>query len=486
MKKLIFTLFITTIFSLTATAQIPDEIKSRLEDLTTKVDKLTSISEIKKEITAFIKSAPDKEMEKTALSFIQGKSKSSKVKEVISTLLNDPMDDPDNYIVLKNATIIDAVSDTGKTGNLLLKDDKIETIDYANTLQTPEGATTYDLTGKFIIPGLIDAHVHITHGTLKEAQNHLGIALKNGVTGVRDMGGDGRMLTLLKKNMQIGEDIGSDVFFSTIIAGSGFFENDPRPQQVAKGAKAGEVSWQRAITHDTDFKQVIAEAKGLGATAIKVYDQVDKELFKKVAAEAKRQGLKVWSHAVVLPTKAIDITNGGSDVMSHAGDMVDYEFLKGDIKGRHEFKSAEERKAYRKKLTSVKWDEKSPEVKQLFNTMKRNNSILDATLFVYYYYTDEKMKKTEASELKNEKPFRTVKVAYDMGVKVGAGSDSMITLGEYGQTTINIHKELELLTIAGLSNIDAIRAATIVNAEGLGEEKILELLKKESLPIWLF
>ena len=147
------------------------------------------------------------------------------------------------------------------------------------------------------------------------------------------MGGDGRMLTLLQKNMKIGEDIGPDVFFSTIIAGPHFFENDPRPQEVAKGAIAGEVSWLRAITDESDLRQIIAEAKGIGATAIKVYLNVDKDLFKKVADEAKSQGLKVWSHGVVPPTKALDITNGGSEVMSHAGHLVQYEFAKGDIRG---------------------------------------------------------------------------------------------------------------------------------------------------------
>ncbi|MEP3386865.1 MAG: amidohydrolase family protein [Reichenbachiella sp.] len=62
-------------------------------------------------------------------------------------------------------------------------------------------------------------------------------------------------------------------------------------------------------------------------------------------------------------------------------------------------------------------------------------------------------------------------------MKIGAGSDEMIS--EDG--TINLHKELELLTIAGLSNIDALRAATIVNAEGLGEEKNMGTIEAQKL-----
>ena len=370
------------------------------------------------------------------------------------------------YVVLKNATIIDAVSDTGKTGSLLIKDDRIETISYDGATTSPEGAIVYDLKGKYIIPGLIDAHVHITHGTLKEAQNQLNTALKAGVTGVRDMGGDGRMLTLLKKNMKIGEDIGSDVFFSTIIAGPEFFASDPRPQEVAKGAKAGEVSWQKAITDTTDLRQAVAEAKGLGATAIKVYLNVDKDLFKKVATEAKRQNLKVWAHGVVPPTKPLDITNGGADVMSHAGSLLQYQMAKGEIKGRHDFESREKAAEWKAKLDAIKWDKNTPEVIQLFDAMKNNNSILDATLFVYYYFKED-IKNMSDEALGKVDAFRAVTIAYEQGVKIGAGSDHMIS--EDG--TINLHTELKLLTTAGLSNIDAIRAATIVNAEGLGQEK---------------
>jgi imidazolonepropionase-like amidohydrolase len=381
------------------------------------------------------------------------------------------------YVVLRGATIIDAVSDTGRVGNILIKDDKIETIDYINSLKAPKGATTYDFTGKFIIPGLIDNHVHITHGTLKDAQNHLAIALKNGVTGVRDMGGDGRMLTLLKKNMQIGEDIGPDVFFSTIIAGPSFFKNDPRPQQVAKGAVAGKVSWQRAITHQSDFKQVVAEAKGLGATAIKVYLNVDKDLFKKVANEAKKQGLKVWAHGAVPPTKALDITNGGAEVMSHAGDMVQYEFIKGDLKGRHDFKTRKAAMEYREKIKNIKWTADSKEVKRLFTAMKQNNSILDATLFVYTFGLTKSVNGRKIDSTRYKTGMKAVKTAYKYGVKVGAGSDHMISEDK----SINIHEEIRLLTIAGLSNIDAIRAATIVNAAGLGEENNIGTIEKGKL-----
>ncbi len=476
MKKTMLTVLVTILVSISVSAQMPGQVKIQVHDLTTKEDKLSVVTAMEKEITSISNNASSEKSKKKRFTSIQKITKSIQdkfpVKGMSETgiIINEA-----TYIVLKNATIIDGVSDIGKKGTLFIKDDKIETIDYSNNRQVPKGAIIYNLEGKYIIPGLIDGHTHVTHGTLKEAQEKLYTALKNGVTSVRELGGDGRMLTLLKKNMQIGEDIGPDIFFSTIIAGSEFFDNDPRPASVAKGAKAGQASWQTAITHKSDLRQVIAEAKGLGATAIKVYMSVGNKLFKKVVKEAKRQKLMVWSHAVVPPTKALDITNGGSQVLSHAADMIPYEFLEGDVKSRYSM-SRKEVRAYRKELAAIKWDANSFEVKRLFNAMKNNNSILDATLFIYYY-SSRKMRKMKPEELGKEDLFRAVRIAHNMGVKIGAGTDHMISKGYI----INIHKEIELLTIAGLSNIEALRSATIINAEAMGEKKNIGTIENGKL-----
>lgn len=456
----------------TLQAQIPEQIKEPLLALIKKADKSSDSAMITTQIEEFVSRAPSERSRKGALNFIKTKSKSETVKNIVDELLSKKIK-PKNavpkvtYTLLKNAMIIDMLSNQAKKGSLLIKDDKIDKIVYKHNIKTPKDAEVVDLEGKYIIPGLIDGHVHITHGSFEDAKHHLKEAVLHGVTGVRDMGGDGRILTLLKRNTLIGEDIGSDVYFSTIIAGPEFFQHDKRPQSVAKGAIAGEVSWQRAITHKTDLRQVIAEVKGLGATAIKVYLNVDKVLFKKVADEAKRQGVKVWAHAAVPPTKAIDITNGGALAMSHAGDLVQYEFIKGDLKSRHEFKNREEALAYRKQLEAVEWTENSPEVKRLFTAMKNNNSILDATLHVYN-------REGRGDDLKNA--LKAVRVAHKYGVKIAAGSDNMLSEKD-GKTVVNIHGEMELLTQAGLSNYEALQAATVMNAEIVGESKNIGTLE---------
>ena len=481
MKRKILTVLLVLFITFSLKAQVPEHIKTMLKELVTKVDGYVDTEKIKSEIGGFLSNAPNEELKKAAIEFIKTQSKSEAVKKVISNLSNNKKEpEHASYLFLKNATIIDVISKASKPGSILIKDDRIEDINYSGNLEIPQGAIIYDLTGKYIMPGLIDAHVHITHGTEAEAREQLEIGLKNGVTGVRDMGGDGRMLTSLKKKMAIGEEQGADVYFSTIIAGPTFFKDDPRPQQVAKGAIAGEVSWQRAITTETDFKQIVAEAKGLGATAIKMYANLDKDLIKKVSDEAKKQGLKVWAHAAIPPSRPTDVVLGGAEVISHAGDMLVYEII-DTMRDRHSFKSKEESGVYRKKLNSMQWNENTKQVNDFFSLMKQKNTILDATLNVYSYGLDKPINGAKIDSSRYFEAMNATKAAYKAGVKIGAGSDNMVDILEDGEKAVRIHRELELLVKAGLSTMDALRAATIINAEGLGDEKNIGSVDKGKL-----
>lgn len=365
--------------------------------------------------------------------------------------------DNDHYILLQNATIIDMVSESGRTGDLLIKQDKIFDISFSAPITPPQNAVIYDLTGKYIIPGLIDNHVHITHSTYLDAVAEIQTALKNGVTGVRDMGGDGRMLAQLKRAALIGEIPASDVFFSAIIAGDYFFEKDPRPASVALGADVGNEAWQWTVNDNTNYSNIIAQTKGLGATAIKAYARLELPAFQKAAAEAKRQGLKVWAHASIPPMRPSEIIKAGADVISHAGAFFQYE-IADDIKDRYSFDTREEVNEYRQKLRQIPFSATTPKVKTLLKAMKDNETILDATLWVY------QLKGKPKSEL--DYALKVTKIVHDAGIKIGAGTDG---LNHDNGSASNIHLELKLLTQAGLTAIDALRAATINNAIGLGQ-----------------
>ena len=68
------------------------------------------------------------------------------------------------------------------------------------------------------------------------------------------------------------------------------------------------------------------------------------------------------------------------------------------------------------------------------------------------------------------------KLLYDNGVQIGAGSDNLASEG-----TVNLHTELELLVDAGLSNFDALKAATVVNAKSIGVENEVGTIEEGKL-----
>ena len=67
-----------------------------------------------------------------------------------------------NSIVLKNASIIDGLGSTPYSGHLIIKENKINSIIRDGELSHDKDANVIDLTGKSVMPGLIDAHCHIS------------------------------------------------------------------------------------------------------------------------------------------------------------------------------------------------------------------------------------------------------------------------------------------------------------------------------------
>ncbi len=85
---------------------------------------------------------------------------------------------PDRSFVLSNAQIVDVVNESIFNGHIIIRNGQIgEVLSLDDTI--PEGLEKYDMEGKFLLPGMIDAHTHLNN--LAAAQR----ALNSGVTTVR-------------------------------------------------------------------------------------------------------------------------------------------------------------------------------------------------------------------------------------------------------------------------------------------------------------
>src|SRR5688572_18086503 len=104
----------------------------------------------------------------------------------------------------------------------------LEAVAADSELSTPPGAEVVDATGLFVIPGLINSHVHLaTSPNRARAEAMLRRNLYHGITAVRDMAGDARALADLARAALAGEIPAADVYYSAVMGGPPLF-GDPR------------------------------------------------------------------------------------------------------------------------------------------------------------------------------------------------------------------------------------------------------------------
>jgi cytosine/adenosine deaminase-related metal-dependent hydrolase len=161
------------------------------------------------------------------------------------------------------------------------------------TEETLAGAQLVDLSGHYLLPGLIDAHQHLaTPPDRLQAEALMRRDLYSGITAGRIMADDLRSIAELARAARAGEIAGPDLHYAALVAGPSFFE-DPRTQAVSAGWTPGEAPWAQAIDESTDLPLAIARARGTGAVALKIYANLPPTLVSRLAAEAHRQGLRV-------------------------------------------------------------------------------------------------------------------------------------------------------------------------------------------------
>jgi imidazolonepropionase-like amidohydrolase len=227
------------------------------------------------------------------------------------------------YYALKDVSIIDGISDKPKDHyTVIIHNNLIETVGPIKDIHIPDSAAVFNYSGKYLIPGLIDAHVHLaTEPTIDDnrirAEKDLKDMLLSGITTVRDMAGDARALASLSRDADLGTITSPDIYYSALMAGPSFFD-DPRTHQSSQGGIAGKMPYMQAVSDSTDLVLAVAEAKGTGATAIKLYAELSAELAKKITTEAHRQHMLVWSHFNLQQASAMDVVNAGVDAVSHA------------------------------------------------------------------------------------------------------------------------------------------------------------------------
>jgi hypothetical protein len=353
-------------------------------------------------------------------------------------------------VIYRGATLIDGTSAAPRTNMaIIVKDDRIEAVLPAGQLgeQQTAGARIVDSSGQYVLPGLIDSHVHYaTNPDRPYAEAELKRNIYGGVTGVRDMAGDARELAGLSRDALLNRIPSPDIYYASLVAGPSFFK-DPRTVVAALGTQPGTVPWLYAVDDKAKLPLAVAQARGTGATGMKIYANLPGTLVRKLIDESKAQGFPVWTHMQVYPASPYDSL--GATAVSHVCMIARHVREAGKAAYGHANEPSYEG------LTAA-----DPQIKKYIAALAKSGTIMDATLSVY---------KSEGPRCHIELAGDITRAMHQAGVKIIAGTDTDNT-GEDPFPVVD-HELEKLVKYAGFTPQQAIIAATANAAEALGKQK---------------
>ena len=221
-------------------------------------------------------------------------------------------------LMIRNVTLIDGNGGPPQAGvNVLMKDGRV----VSAGREAADADLTVDGRGLFAMPGLTDAHVHLSGMPWAERAEQLRRVLAGGVTTVYDVASDLRNTSDLSRAALVGEIASPSIYYAALFAGPAFF-TDPRVVSTSRGYRPGDAPWNREIRPETDVARAVAEARGAGATSIKLYAALDGPTVQRIGDEAKRQNVRLIAHATVFPARPGDLVAAGVKMLAHTAYLV--------------------------------------------------------------------------------------------------------------------------------------------------------------------
>ncbi len=385
--------------------------------------------------------------------------------------------------VLEHFTLIDGSGNPAAADSALIigEDGRISWVGPMSELAAPDGAGTVDLSGKFVLPGLIDGHVHLglvqdqaqkaEFYTREHVEDDLKTYAAYGVTGVAVFGTDENLIFDITKEQRAGRPTMARVF----TAGKGI---------VYKGGYGGTFGINVPVATDAEAVAAVDEAAANGADFIKMW--VDDErgmipvkmpfsMTKAVIDAAHKHDLKAIAHVYYL-ADAKELAKQGVDGFGHMvrDQAVDQELL--DLMKEHGTWQAagtlSREMAY--SFAVMPWLQdpffmrgvSQGTLDVLRSPAREKAVVLGETQVAGLPYKAKLFADFDRAIAQALENFAAEAAA---GINYGMGTDS----GPPGRFPgFNMHEEMQLYVMAGLTPMQAIVAATNSNAKFIGAEDL--------------
>jgi imidazolonepropionase-like amidohydrolase len=362
-----------------------------------------------------------------------------------------PAQTPAHRVVVKAGRLLDVKSgEILRDQAIVIENDKIVSVGAAKDANT-SGAAVVDLSQATVLPGMIDAHTHLTGNptdfgyeglrisTPREAligAKNARITLLAGFTTVRNVGAGGYSDVALRDAINEGDVPGPRMLVSGPALGitGGHCDNNLLPFEyhatgdgVADGVAAVQHKVREVIKYGADVIKICATGGVLSKGDDPNASQYTLEEMKAIVAEAHRLGRKVAAHAHGAQ---------GVQLASEAGvDSIEHGHLMDDAS---------------------------------IATVKKNGTYVVPTLYLMDWHRENAARTNmpdfmrKKMEVVSAQGQRNLKRAFEAGVKVAFGTDAAVY--PHG---LNAH-EFSVYVRLGMTPIQAIRTATLNAADLLG------------------
>jgi imidazolonepropionase-like amidohydrolase len=344
--------------------------------------------------------------------------------------------------------------------------------------------TLIDGRGKFLIPGLWDMHVHMVFGDWfpQAKEITLPLFIANGITGVRDMGGELGTLETWRQETATWQLIGPRI----VMAGPMLDGPKPRfPSSIA-------------IKTPEDGRRAVDELAGKGVDFIKLQSLIPRDAVFAIADEAKKRGITFVGH-VPDSVRASEMSNAGQKSFEHligifeGASPLEDEFIKGS-KNESQFLSTYD-PVRAEKLFALLAKNRTWQCPTL--VWERGGNLIDQTDFAHdarakyipaYWkdvtwkrFTDQVEHEFNTDDLATRKRFvekelEVVRTMHNAGIPFLAGTDT--PPGVYIFPGFSLHEELQRFVAAGFTPLEALQTATINPARFLGMESLLGTIER--------
>lgn len=378
-------------------------------------------------------------------------------------------------LVIEGCSLFDPIAMTmAPVQTIVIEGEKIKAVGTRDKpVDIPQAARRIDARGKFIIPGLIDAHVHLVHRlnfAHVAGDEVLPLFLANGVTAVRDTGDEIVAQTVVAHFAAAHPAICPRVFTASYL-----LDADP-PIHRDIGLPISDPAKVPAIVEDMLAWKV---------TTLKIYARTGRPVGRKVIEEGHRHGLVVTGHLSGYPAQ--EAVEDGIDCLEHITSVFDF-VIPPEVKKQPDHRAT--------------LDLDNPQAKLLIATLAQRKVMVDPTLTVFrnmlllsdleeiqrhpdngpmperlrtYWDTYQRGQGlTPATRERRRKQFEKYQeltgMLFRAGVTLLAGTDAP---EPYCPPGYSLHQELELLVASGLTTGAALQAATMHNARALKKESSL-------------